>query len=139
MASQSRRIILIRVISIVAIGFGLLTIKAGGAILIGSDSARETAGNYVPFVLWFNFLAGFVYVIAGAGLWMQARWATWLAISIALATAIAFVVFGAHVYSGGAFEKRTVLAMSFRTFVWVAVAIIAWRESDTSGKKGIMK
>ena len=75
MATQRTRSIWVRVISMIAIGFGLLTIKAGGAILFGGDAAREAAGNYVPFVLWFSYLAGFAYVITGAGLWIQTRWA----------------------------------------------------------------
>jgi hypothetical protein len=113
-------------ISLVAIGFGLLTIKEGGTILFGDAAARTAAGNYVPFVLWFNFVAGFAYVIAGAGLWMQQRWAAWLAIAIAAATALTFAAFGAHVVSGGLYEQRTVIAMSLRTLVWVAIAAIAW-------------
>ena len=76
-------------ISLVAIGFGLLTLKEGGTILFGDDVARAAAGNYVPFVLWFNFLAGFAYVVAGAGLWLSQRWAVWLAITIAVASAFA--------------------------------------------------
>ncbi len=59
-------------ISLVAVAFGLLTIKEGGTILFGGEAARAAAGNYVPFVLWFNFLAGFAYVVAGIGLWLQA-------------------------------------------------------------------
>ena len=114
-------------ISLVAIGFGLLTIKEGGTILFGDEAARDAAGNYVPFVLWFNFLAGFAYVIAGAGLWLQQRWAAWLAVAIALATALTFVAFIVHIYFGGAFEQRTVIAMSLRTLVWVTIAAIAWR------------
>jgi hypothetical protein len=116
-----------RVISLIAIGFGLLTIKAGGAILFGGDAAREAAGDYVPFVLWFNFLAGFAYVIAGAGIWKQARWAAWLAVAIAVTTALVSVMFGMHVYFGGAFEERTVIAMSMRTLVWTVIAVIASR------------
>ncbi|MFA7632315.1 MAG: hypothetical protein WCX90_01495 [Thiohalomonadaceae bacterium] len=114
-------------ISLVAIAFGLLTIKEGGLVLIGNEAARTAAGNYVPFVLWFNFLAGFAYVIAGIGLWMRQRWAVWLAISIALATALIFMSFGIHISTGGAFEKRTVIAMSMRTGVWIVIAIFAWR------------
>ncbi len=127
MATQRTRSIWVRVISMIAIGFGLLTIKAGGAILFGGDAAREAAGNYVPFVLWFNFLAGFAYVITGAGLWIQTRWAAWLAISITVATAFTFVMFGAQVYLGGLFEQRTVIAMSLRTLVWTVIAVVAWR------------
>jgi len=115
------------VISLVAIGFGLLTIKEGGTILFGDGVARAAAGNYVPFVLWFNFLAGFAYVVAGAGLWLSQRWAVWLAITIAVATFFAFAALGEHVDSGGAYERRTVVAMSLRTLVWVTIAAIAWR------------
>jgi uncharacterized membrane protein (DUF2068 family) len=114
-------------ISLVAIGFGLLTIKEGGSILFGDEAARSAAGNYVPFVLWFNFVAGFAYVIAGAGLWMQQRWVAWLAVAIAAATALTFAAFGAHVATGGAYEQRTVIAMSLRTLVWVMIAAIAWQ------------
>lgn len=127
MTTRKQRSIWIWAISLVAVGFGLLTLKEGGTILFGDEAARVAAGNYVPFVLWFNFLAGFAYVITGAGLWMQQRWATWLAIAIAAATALTFVAFGAHVYSGGAYEQRTVVAMSLRTLVWATIAIIAWR------------
>ncbi|MDT3705199.1 MAG: hypothetical protein ROZ09_00115 [Thiobacillus sp.] len=114
-------------ISLVAIGFGLLTIKEGGTILFGDEAARAAAGNWVPFVLWFNFLAGFAYVVAGTGLWMMQRWAVQLAIAIAAATAFTFAAFGVYAYSGGAFEWRTVVAMSLRTLVWAAIAAIAWR------------
>lgn len=116
------------VVSLVAVGFGLLTIKEGGTILFGDEVARAAAGNYVPFVLWFNFVAGFAYVVAGAGLWLQQRWAVWLAVAIATATALTFVAFGVHIYSGGAYELRTVIAMSLRTLVWVTIAAISWRQ-----------
>jgi len=56
----------LRLAAVVAVAFGLLTIKEGGTILFGDEAARAAAGNYVPFVLWFNFMAGFAYVIAGA-------------------------------------------------------------------------
>lgn len=114
-------------IALVAVGFGLLTIKEGGTILFGDEAARAAAGNYVPFVLWFNFVAGFAYVVAGIGLWLQQRWAVWLAVAIAAATALTFAAFGVHIYSGGAYEPRTVIAMSLRTLVWVTIAAIAWR------------
>lgn len=113
--------------AVVAIGFGLLTIREGGAVLFFDGPAHAAAGNYVPFVLWFNFLAGFAYVVTGIGLWMRRRWAVALAVAIAAATALTFAAFGAHVYFGGAFEQRTLMAMSLRTLVWVAIAVVAWR------------
>ena len=129
MTTRKQRSLWIWVIAVVAIGFGLLTIREGGAVLFVDGPGRAAAGNYVPFVLWFNFLAGFAYVIAGAGLWMRRRWAEWLALTIAVATALVFLAFGVHVYFGGAYEQRTVIAMSLRTLVWAVIAAVAWRST----------
>lgn len=127
MTTHQQRSVWLWVISLVAIGFGLLTIKEGGAVLFVDGAARAAAGNYVPFVLWFNFLAGFAYVIAGVGLWMRQRWAVRLSIAIVAATALTFAAFGAHVLFGGAWEQRTLIAMSLRTLVWSGIALAAWR------------
>lgn len=123
-------------ISLIAVAFGVLTLREGGATLFIDGPARAAAGNYVPFVLWFNFLAGFAYVIAGAGLWLRQRWAAWLALTIALATALVFLAFGVHVYFGGAYEQRTVIAMSLRTLVWAGIAMVAWRRSASRKPAG---
>lgn len=132
MTANRQRRIWMRVISLIAIGFGLLTIREGGAVLFFDGAARAAAGNYVPFVLWFNFSAGFAYIIAGVGLWTGRRWAAWVAIVIAVATALVFLAFGVHVYLGGAWERRTAIAMTLRTLVWAAIATMAWRQSTTS-------
>jgi len=132
MTAHNGRGIWMRVIALIAIGFGLMTIREGGAVLFYDGAARDAAGSYVPFVLWFNFLAGFAYVIAGVGLWIRRRWATWLAMAIAVATALVFLAFGVHVALGGAWERRTVIAMTLRTLVWVGIAAIAWRRSTAN-------
>ena len=126
MTPSSKRSLWIWVISLLGIGFGLLTLREGGAVLFIDGAERQAAGDYVPFVLWFNFLAGFAYVIAGIGLWLRARWAVWLAIAIVAATALVFLAFGVHVLTGGAWETRTLFAMTLRTLVWAGIALVAW-------------
>ena len=117
----------IRIAAIVAVVFGLATIREGGAVLLGEPAAVRAAGHYVPFVLWFNAVAGFAYVIAGAGLWFRQRWAAGLAFAIAATTLAVFAAFGVHVALGGAYELRTVVAMSLRSAVWLAIAFLAHR------------
>lgn len=114
-------------VSILAVAFGLLTIKAGGEVLFGSAAERAAAGNYVPFVLWFNFLAGFVYVAAGFGIWRRQRWAAWLCAAIAGATLAVFALFGLHVLAGGDYEQRTVAAMTVRSVVWLLFTAVVFR------------
>jgi hypothetical protein len=117
----------LRVAAGVAGVFGLLTIVSGGTALFGGPSAESLAGDVVPFVLWFNFLSGFAYVLAGVGIAMDRRWAVTLSIGLALTIAAVFAFFGLHVYQGAAFEMRTVGAMSLRLIVWVAIAAVAGR------------
>lgn len=105
----------------VAIVFGLLTILSGGLALFGGADM----GAVVPFVLWFNFLAGFAYALAGLGLWRGTPWARTLAVGIALATAAVFLAFLWHVWRGGAYEPRTMAALALRLAVWLAIAAIA--------------
>ncbi len=118
----------LRIAAVIAVAFGALTIVSGGTALFGGPAARAAVGDAVPFVLWFNFLAGFAYVAAGIGLWLHRPWAASLALLIALATLAVFAAFGLHVATGGAFEPRTVGAMALRSLVWLAIAGVARRE-----------
>ena len=125
--SHSKRDVLLSTVAIIGILFGLLTIASGGRTLFGGEAARQAAGAYVSFILWFNFGAGFFYVVAGMGLWSRRRWSVQLAALIALATALVFAAFGLHVLGGGAYESRTTAAMALRTVVWAAIASTGWR------------
>lgn len=115
------------IMAAVAIVFGLMTLKSGGEVIFGGEEARQAAGDYVGFVVWFNFIAGFAYI--GAGIGFAIKWATsrWLAALIAAASGAVFAIFGIYIFQGGAFETRTVAAMTLRTGLWLVLAITAFR------------
>jgi hypothetical protein len=52
---------MVKWMAISAIVFGAMTVLAGGIALFGPLESRAALGNTVPFVLWFNLLAGFAY------------------------------------------------------------------------------
>ena len=112
----------LRLAAVVAVLFGIATVFSGGRVLFGPESARIAAGEIVPFVLWFNFVAGFAYVVAGIGLWRGSPSAARLSVAIAALTALVYLAFGVHVVLGTAHELGTVLAMTFRTGLWAAIA-----------------
>ncbi len=109
-------------LAVLAAVFGLLTLKSGGGVLFLDGEARAAAGDYVPFVVWFNFLAGFAYVAAAAGMVLWRSWITPLAISIAALTIVVFIAFGVHILWGEAYEIRTVGALTLRSLVWIGIA-----------------
>jgi hypothetical protein len=124
---QPARPRLITVLAVFAVVFGLMTIKGGGTVLFGGDAERAAAGQVVPFVLWFNFLAGFAYVAAGLGLWRMRPWAGRLALAVALASLAVGSALALHIATGGAYEMRTVAAMTLRCTVWGLIALATRR------------
>lgn len=119
----------------IAVVFGALTIFSGGQALFGGADAQGAVGNALPFVLWFNFLSGFAYVLAGIGIFLRKPWATALAAALAVAILAVFAFFGLHVLRGGAYEARTVGAMVLRAAVWIGIAIYLWRGRMTGSPR----
>ena len=122
----------IRPVAALAMVFGIMTVFSGGNVLFGPDEARQAAGSYVPFVVWFNFLAGFVYVTAGLGIWLRQSWALGLAVFIAAATFLVALAFGFLVLRGDAFEMRTIGALALRVGVWMAISMALARAKSPS-------
>lgn len=131
----------IKTVAIIAILFGAATILSGGKALFGGVEARAAVGQAVPFVLWFNFLAGFLYLVAGAGLFLSKPWSVPVSIVLLASTLAVFAAFGFHVAGGGAYEARTVAAMGIRTIFWAMASVVAWRAlggmTGTRGKGGL--
>lgn len=125
-SSISQRSISIWSLAFLAVVFGLVTIKSGGSVLFFDAEARQAAGHYVPFVLWFNFSAGFVYIIAGTGLWLLRPWSATLSLFLAAATMTVFAALGVHIFNGGEYEMRTLIAMTLRSGVWIVISAYAW-------------
>ena len=114
-----------RILGGIAGVFARATLSASSSVLFGPDTARELAGDVVPFVVWFNFLAGFAYLAAAVGLWRGHLWGHRLAIVIALATAVAGLVFAVVALSEAPVEPRTGMALIFRCAVWAALAALS--------------
>jgi hypothetical protein len=109
--------------ALVAVAFGMVTVFVGGMTLFGPSAA----GNIVPFVLWFNFIAGFAYIFAGGGMFLWKRWAARLSATIAVMTIAVFAALAVYIFFGGAYEARTIGAMTIRSLVWIAIAIATCR------------
>ena len=104
--------------------FGLLTIKEGGSVLFFDSTAKAEAGNYVPFVLWFNFLAGFFYIAASIGVFISAIWTRRLSLIIAGSSAVILAALLVHILAGGLYETRTLIAMTLRVTIWAFASFL---------------
>ncbi len=124
--AKAGRSISIWVFSIIAIVFGSLSIKSGGLVLFTTGEFHQQQGNFVPFVVWANFLGGFAYIVAAIGLFRLKRWAGYLAYLIISMTVVVYAAFAVHIMGGGLYEVQTVVAMAIRTALWFAIALLAY-------------
>lgn len=106
--------------------FGLLTVFMGGSVIFDLFGIRAIEGNYVLFVVWANWICGFLYLFAAYGLLKQKRWTSKLLFAAFLLLAITFAAFIMHIQSGGIYERKTIFAMTFRTMITLAIAIAAY-------------
>ncbi|MCB9073118.1 MAG: hypothetical protein H6623_05820 [Bdellovibrionaceae bacterium] len=102
--------------------FGFMTLREGGSVLFFDGVARQEAGAFVPFVLWFNFLTGFALVTVGVALFRNAKWSFRVSAVVAALSFLVLAAFLIFVAFGGRHEVRTLIAMPLRTLIWVGIA-----------------
>lgn len=125
----------VKALALIAVVFGAMTIFSGGRALFGDEQARAAVGNAIPFVLWFNFFAGFAYVFTGIGLWNELRWAKLASIAIAGGTAMVGLAFTVQMLQGAAYESRTAVALLLRMSFWTVTAFLVWDVLPSSSPK----
>lgn len=124
------RLLLRRLMAVIAIAFGLLTIFAGGRVLFGGVDP-----GYVVFrpLLAFNTVMGVVYAIAGVALWRDRHRsvrAAGMIVALNLAALGTIVVLYS---SGGGVAVDSLRAMTFRSAVWLALLVGAWLTRSFNG------
>ncbi len=117
-----------RIASILAITLGLLSIREGGAVLLG-----VTIPDYhvLPWLVWYNVIMGVVSVIVGAGMWEQKDRSVALSVNILALHGIVFFILFAMYQVGQVMAARSIYAMLFRTFTWIVIySLLRWRRED---------
>lgn len=110
---------LYRPIGAAAVGFGFVSLIAGGTVLWGPDSVRDAAGDIVLPVVWFNVLSGMAYVVAGLGIFFRRQWARPLATLLVVAISLMLLFFVAGALTGAPWEPRTLGALLVRLVFWL--------------------
>lgn len=106
--------------------FGGLTIFMSGSVIFDLFGIRAKEGNFVPFIVWTNFFAGWAYWVAAYGFVKEKKWTFGILISFLVILIGAFIGLKMHIEAGGIYEERTVKAMMFRMGVTATMAIVAF-------------
>lgn len=116
---------LIIIAAIASLLFGVLTIFAGGSVILGLFGMREREGDYVPYVVWASFISGILYVFASYGFFKKRLWtkaALINAIFILLAGFVALIVW---ILKDKPYETAIIFKLLFRILFSVGLFWIA--------------
>ncbi len=113
-------------IAIALAGFGLLTIFLSGSVIFDLFGIRAKEGNYVPLVVWSNFISSILYLAAAYGLLKMKKWPVWLLVISAVILVAAFIGLKIHISEGGLYEAKTVNAMIFRIGLTILLAVASY-------------
>ncbi len=106
--------------------FALLTLFLSIAVIFDLFDIREKEGNYVPFIVWSNFISSIIYLIAVYGLNKLKKWSTWLLGLAVVMLTPPFIGLKVHISNGGIYEPKTINAMMFRITLTIVFAITSF-------------
>lgn len=116
-----------QVASIFAIVIGLLSVREGGAVLLGVAVPDYPV---LTWLVWYNVVLGFVSVVAGIGMWLTRDWGRTLALNILAFHGIVFFCLFALYQFGQTVAHRSIFAMMFRTFTWIVIySLLNWKRA----------
>ncbi len=117
-----------KILAIVLIIFGLLTLFLTSSIIFDWFGIREKEGNYVLFIVWANFICSWIYLFSGYGILKQKRWSVKLLIIAGLILISTLLGLFIHINAGLEYETKTIGAMFFRITVTFIFAYFAHRK-----------
>jgi hypothetical protein len=106
-----------RLLAIVATLFGMVTVVAGGRVLLGADP------GYAVFrpLLAYNTAMGVAYIAAGVLAWFSVRRGTFAAATIFVLNGVVLAIVGYLYAEQGNVAIESVRAMTLRTVVWLVL------------------
>lgn len=118
-----RRKVIRRALASVAMLFGVVTIFAGGRVLLGGDPGYSV---FRP-LLAFNTAMGVVYVVAGIVAWLNVARGKTFAGAIFAVNCVVLMALGYLRFGSGEVATQSLQAMALRTVVWLVLFLgLAW-------------
>ena len=117
---------ILKILTVLLLLFALLTLFLSGSVIFDLFGIRAKEGNYVPLVVWANFISSILYLVVVYGLLKMKMWSVWLLVISAVILVAAFTGLKIHISEGGLYEGKTVNAMIFRMGLTILLALASY-------------
>lgn len=112
--------------AIILAAFALLTLFLSSAVLFDWFGIRAREGNYVPFIVWANFVCSILYLIAVYGFVKRTTWTFKILLIALIILIVAFIGLQFYINNGGLHETKTIKAMIFRMLLTLSFSLVAY-------------
>ena len=117
---------ILKITAIALLLFALLTLFLSSSVIFNLFGIRAKEGNYVPLVVWANFISSILYLAAAYGLFKMKKWSVWLLVISVVILVAAFIGLKLHISEGGLYEVKTLNAMIFRIGLTALLAVASY-------------
>lgn len=114
------------VLGIVIIAFASVTVFMSSSVIFDWFGMRESQGDYVPFIVWTNFIAGLIYLISAFGFIKAKKWTFWILATTTVLLIFALIILVLYIDEGGIFKVETLWAMGFRILLSAVFSAFAY-------------
>ena len=98
---MKKKMIITTASAIILALFALLTLFLSSSIIFDWFGIRAKQDNYVLFIVWANFVASILHLIAAYGFIKRMKWNFWVLILAFAILVIAFIALQSHINNGG--------------------------------------
>lgn len=117
---------ILKIVAVSLLLFALLTLFLSASVIFDLFGIRAKEGNYVPLVVWANFISSILYLVAAYGLFKMKKWPVWLLAISAVILVAASIGLKIHISEGGLYEAKTVNAIIFRIGLTTLLALVSY-------------
>ena len=94
--------------------FGLVTLFMSSSVLFDWFGIRAKEGNYIPLVVWANWICGILYLTTAFAILTDKSWVKIPLVVSLIVLVLAYMNLFTHITTGGLYETKTIVAMAFR-------------------------
>jgi|SRR6185312_4513524 len=121
------RNIIIKSSSFLLLLLGVYNFFIAVSLLFYSPEFKKMEGNFIYFIIFINLLSAIIYLTGSFGFFKEKSWIISFLFFSTLILVVSFMGLLIHVLTGGSYDEKIILSITFRTFITCVFTGIAWK------------
>ena len=121
------RNIIIKFSSFLLLLLGVYNLFVAVSLLFYSPEFKKVEGNFIYFIIFINLLSAIIYLTGSFGFFKEKAWIISFLFFSSLILVVSFIGLLVHVLTGGSYDEKIILTITFRTFITFIFTGVAWK------------